>query len=137
MSAAVFVDTAYLTALLDVRDTRNREAVELAKKLAGKSAHLITTDAVFLEFANYFARSPLRRQAIDWIVKIRAAEGWEIISIERGMLARADARYRAHDDKNWSLTDCLSMEVMVARRIEDIATTDGGFRQAGFHVLMP
>jgi predicted nucleic acid-binding protein len=137
VSAAVFVDTAYLIALLDVRDTRNREAVDLAKKLTAKSAHLTTTDAVFLEFANYFARSPLRRQAIDWITAIRGAEGWDIVPVETSLLSRAEARYRVHDDKNWSLTDCLSVEVMLARGIRDIATTDGGFTQAGFRILMP
>jgi predicted nucleic acid-binding protein len=54
----------------------------------------------------------------------------------RALLARAEVRYRRHVDENWSLTDCRSMELMQARGIRDIATTDAGFEQAGFRCLL-
>jgi len=136
VGAAVFVDTAYLIALLDPRDSLHARALSLAKKLASDEAPLFTTDAVLLELANYFSRSPLRATAIEWVAAIRSGEGWEVLRLDGALLARGEDRYRAHADKTWSLTDCVSMEVMAARKITDAATTDAGFRQAGFRTLL-
>jgi uncharacterized protein len=38
---------------------------------------------------------------------------------------------------SWSLTDCISFEVMRARGISDALTGDHHFAQAGFRVLLP
>ncbi len=46
------------------------------------------------------------------------------------------ARYAAHPDKSWSLTDCASMDVMIDHRATDAATPDHHFAKAGFGVLM-
>jgi uncharacterized protein len=132
----VFVDTSFVVALLDPRDAKNGEALDLARQLRDANARLLTTDAVLLEIANYFARSPLRREAITWIAAIRANAGWRILELSRSLLARAESRYRRHDDKAWSLTDCVSMESMRDNKMTEIATADKGFRQAGFRPLM-
>jgi hypothetical protein len=51
-------------------------------------------------------------------------------------LDRAEARYRAHPDKGWSLTDCLSMEAMLDHGATEVATPDRHFALAGFRTLM-
>ena len=56
--------------------------------------------------------------------------------ISAGLLDRAEARYRAHPDKGWSLTDCLSMEAMLDHGVTEVATSDYHFAQAGFRTLM-
>jgi predicted nucleic acid-binding protein len=53
------------------------------------------------------------------------------------LLSQGESRYRRYHDKSWSLTDCISMELLRQRRLSDVASTDRGFRQAGFRVLMP
>lgn len=136
MKRTVFVDTSWLVALIDKRDNRQQDALELAAKLAGEDARLLSTDAVILELCNYFARSPLRADAISWVEEVRGAPGWEIVPVERPLLRKAERLYQRHQDKNWSLTDCLGMEVMRARKVTDAATTDTGFRQAGFRILL-
>jgi predicted nucleic acid-binding protein len=97
---------------------------------------MIVTDGVILELANYFARSPLRQKAIEWIGAIREADGWEVLQLNSSLVLRGEVRYQKHLDKSWSLTDCISMEVMRKRGIEEVATTDVHFTQAGFQVLM-
>lgn len=136
VAGKVLVDTAYLIALLDPRDHLNERAQALAGKLAAQRAGLVTTDAVVLEFANYFARSPLRGHAAKWIAAFRADPAWDIAPVERDLLRRAEVRYARHLDKSWSLTDCHSMEFMRERRIREVATTDIGFEQAGFRCLL-
>jgi uncharacterized protein len=132
----VFVDTGYLVALLDPRDTLNPRALEVAKALAKDGAALLTTDAVVLEVGNYFARGPLRSHAAKWIRTLRVAPGWEVAPVERALLLHAEKRYASHEDKNWSLTDCHSMELMRARELSEVATPDAGFAQAGFRCLL-
>jgi predicted nucleic acid-binding protein len=136
LKQAVYVDTAWLVALIDVRDQHNEEALWLAERLAAEDAPLVSTDAVILELCNYFARSPLRTEAIAWVLEVRGDPGWEVVSVDRRLLSAAERRYQAHEDKAWSLTDCIGMELMRSRKLERAATTDVGFQQAGFRVLM-
>jgi predicted nucleic acid-binding protein len=131
-----FIDTAYLVALLDPRDALNARGLRVAKRLAADHALVVTSDLVLVELANYFSRGPLRSHAIEWIGAIRGNPGWEVAPVDRALLGRVEARYRDHADKTWSLTDCSSMEIMRARGIADIATSDAGFAQAGFRILL-
>ncbi len=131
-----FVDTGYFVALLNRRDDLHSAAQKLARQFATEKRALLTTDAVLVELANFFARSPLRALAISSIQRLRPAPGWTIEYITPQRLARSIARYAAHPDKHWSLTDCASMEVMLEHRVNDVATPDHHFRQAGFRVLM-
>jgi predicted nucleic acid-binding protein len=132
----VFVDTAFCVALVNPRDSARELALGLAKKFAAMRPNLITTDAVLIEIGNYFCRSSLRIPAIDLVEGIRSNKTWHVEPLSSDVLLRAQSRYRRARDKNWSLTDCISMEVMQARGVREIATTDRGFAQAGFKPLL-
>jgi len=132
----IFVDTGYFVALLNRRDGLHEQAVALARKWEKKQRSFVTTDAVLIELANFFAKSPTRGAALTAIQKLRAASGWTIEAIDRAILARAEKRYGRHLDKEWSLTDCLSMEVMIDHQATEAATPDKHFAQAGHTVLM-
>jgi len=134
--APVFVDTGYLVALLNRRDDLHGRARKLAESFAKEDRHLLTTDAILVELGNFFARSALRALAVASIQRLRNAPGWTIEHITPQRLTRAIARYAAHPDKHWSLTDCASMDVMLEHRATEVATPDHHFAQAGFHVLM-
>ncbi len=43
--------------------------------------------------------------------------------------------YDARPDKQWSLTDCISMVVMQESGIKDVLTGDHHFEQAGSNLL--
>ena len=132
----VFGDTAFVVALVDRSDAHAVAALDLSDELELVERDMITTDAVLIEIGNYFSNTRLRRDAIDWIELIRSHPGWEVVPLDAQLLAAAEARYRRFADKNWSLTDCISMEVMAARKLVEIATTDHGFTQAGFRPLL-
>ena len=46
------------------------------------------------------------------------------------------ALYKARPDKEYSLTDCISMEAMRAEGITEILTHDSHFTQEGFTILL-
>jgi uncharacterized protein len=132
----IFVDTAYFVALTNASDRHHAEAKGLAEEWSKRRRSFVTTDAVMLEYANFFSRSPLRQLTAATVGKLRAASGWRFVPMDRAMVVRGEARYAAHGDKAWSLTDCISMEVMVESEIDEVATTDVHFAQAGFRPLM-
>jgi hypothetical protein len=136
MATTVFVDTSFLVALLDVKDAQNGLALRLAQELDERKAALLSTDAVLIEFANYFSRGPLRSKAITWIGRVRNNKNWDIVRLEAPLVTLGERRYEKHDDKSWSLTDCISMETMLERDVDEVATSDVHFQQAGFRVLM-
>ena len=136
MKKSVFIDTAYLVALSNASDRHHREAAALAESWNKERQSFVTTDAVMLEYANFFARSPLRGLTAKTVAQLRRTSGWQIVPLDRAIVARGEARYAAHGDKAWSLTDCISMEVMSDADLDEVATTDAHFTQAGFSVLM-
>ena len=131
-----FVDTGYLVAILNRRDRLHIEAKRLAELVERDGLTLLTTDGVVLELANFFAASPLRGKAHEAVRRIRATPGFAVEGLSRTLLTRAEARYGAHPDKAWSLTDCASMETMLDHGVTEALTPDRHFAQAGFRVLM-
>jgi uncharacterized protein len=47
------------------------------------------------------------------------------------------ALYEARPDKEYSLTDCISMQTMRRAGLSDVLTNDHHFRQEGFRILFP
>ena len=136
MKRSVYVDTAYLVALLDSRDRLHKSATRLTLELERDSAQLLTSDGVITEFGNYFARSPLRADAAEWIHALRTDTAWLVTPIDGQLQRRGERRYRKHLDKAWSITDCVSMEIMLDEDLLEVATSDVHFEQAGFKILL-
>ena len=137
MTNEVFVDTAFLIALLRTKDAHHLAAKQLASRLDDAGARLVTTDAVLLEFANFFARHSLRKTAAEWSSRLRSADGWVVEEIDRGLIARAEARYTRFADKDWSFTDCTSKVVMEDLGITTAFSFDQHFRQFGTIAVVP
>ena len=45
--------------------------------------------------------------------------------------------YEARPDKEYSLTDCISMQTMRREGLTEVLTNDHHFTQEGFHILFP
>src|SRR5947207_10188064 len=129
MRPTVFVDTSFLVALLDPKDALNDGALGLTREFDSRKVKLVSTDAVLIEFANYFSGGPLRSKAVVWIGRVRTNKEWEIVRLEPALVTLGERRYRKHRDKSWSLTDCISMELMLERGLTEVATFDKHFRE--------
>ncbi|HKO56193.1 MAG TPA: PIN domain-containing protein [Thermoanaerobaculia bacterium] len=128
-----FVDAWYTIALIDRGDQHHHNAVRLAARL--RDAIFVTHEAVFTEVLAFFAAvGPHSRSKAVTAVRNGLAQ-WTVVAFNRDLFARALALYAARPDKEYSLTDCMSMVVMRDRGIEHVLTNDHHFRQEGFEVL--
>lgn len=133
MAEQVFVDTAYVIALVNERDQYHDRAQELADFFEGQS--LLITDAVLLEIGNALSRG-FKKQAIDIINYFIESDEVEVVRHTSQIFDKAFALYKKYDDKEWSLVDCISFVVMREKGIKQALTFDSHFRQAGFALIM-
>lgn len=66
---------------------------------------------------------------------IMADKQTTIIPPDEKLWNRGMELYRSRPDKAWSLTDCLSFQIMWDHGITDALTGDHHFGQAGFNAL--
>ena len=132
----VFLDTAYAIALSSQQDAYHARAVNLADQLEANGTQLVTTRAVMTEIGNALAKLRYRRGAVRLLQSMEADPQVAIIPVTEELYVRAFALYQQRLDKEWGLTDCISFIVMDEQQLTDALTSDGHFRQAGFHPLM-
>jgi predicted nucleic acid-binding protein len=58
------------------------------------------------------------------------------MATDDGAVSNAVNLYGQVLDKSWSITDCVSFQIMRAERISAALTSDRHFAQAGFEVLL-
>jgi predicted nucleic acid-binding protein len=132
----IFLDTAYVYALVNTRDQWHEQALNWQRKLATEGQPLITTELILVEIADGLAAVKFRAQAATVLTTLQSSAFVEIVPFSSQLLSEAFALYRSRQDKDWGLTDCVSFVVMRERALSEALTMDEHFRQAGFSVLL-
>jgi predicted nucleic acid-binding protein len=132
----VFVDTAYLIAILNPDDELADAAAIAHEQLAG--AQLVTTEEVLTEFLNAMADAGVwvRVRAYEMALKIVSSPKLEVIAQSHDSFLKGLDLYGRRRDKGYSLTDCISMNTMRGLEIRQVLTGDRHFRQEGFMTLL-
>lgn len=68
--------------------------------------------------------------------RVHADKRIQITPFEPALNGAAVGLYRSRIDKDWSLTDCLSVVVMERHRLTEALTSDHHFEQAGMKALL-
>lgn len=132
----VFVDTAAWLALVNKTDEFHEKAKDVRKRLLEEEATFITTNQVIIEVANSLSKPRFRKAVVGLITSIWESENITVVKIEDEIYSRSWEMYKDRDDKEWSLTDCMSFVVMEDKAIQSAFTTDHHFEQAGFTILL-
>lgn len=135
-TAPLFLDTAYVNALVNTRDQWHAVAVRWEARLAADRRRLLTTEFVLIEIADGLAVVKFRAQAARIIEVLRISPLVEVVAASSELFAAALELYHSRADKGWGLTDCSSFVVMGERGVTAALTTDVHFRQAGFRPLL-
>ena len=132
----VFADTLYWVALTNPNDQWHQAARDASERIG--PARLITTGEVLVEFLNFFSEyGPiLRQKAVALARKILGNPNISVVPQTRDSFSLGLKFYESRKDKQYSLTDCISMETMREHRVQEVLTKDHHFEQEGFRRLL-
>jgi predicted nucleic acid-binding protein len=128
----VFADTSFWIALCSKRDQFHAAALLWAHHCASRKDDVVTTEATLWEWLN----STTRATAVEGYRRVHRDPQIIVVAFDGDLIAQAVTLYQAREDKDWSLTDCLSFLVMTQRQIDGALTSDHHFQQAGFRSLL-
>jgi len=130
----LFLDTAFVVALVNPRDPYHGRAQEWLKRLPTLREAWVT-ETVLTGVGNGLARSG-RERAVSFIRSCHHTPNIRVVGLDTSLMHRALDLYADHHDKDWGLTDCQSFLVMRDQGLMDALTTDEHFVQAGFRALL-
>lgn len=128
-----FVDSHYLLALLNSRDQDHAAAVKWSR---GRETRLVTTVWILVEVADALSRTSSRLGAAKFLRSFQDEPFVEVVAPTLQQFDEALHFYEQRPDKEWSLTDCISFQLMTQRGIVEALTADRHFEQAGFRALL-
>lgn len=131
---AVFVDTSALIALADRSDDHHRAAAAFVRRLPPGS-RLITTDYVLDEAITFLRFRIGHAPTVQFVEGIGASRLFQVIAASSAVREAAWALFRAHGDKEFSFTDCVSFAFMKAAGVEEAFGFDRDFLRAGFTLV--
>lgn len=130
----LFLDTAFIQALLNPRDDYHNQAKQLFPRIRTAS-EIWTTEAILTEVGN--ALSAFNRSgAVQSIQQCYRTDNIKVVIVNTELLMQALTLYQSRSDKDWGLTGCISFVVMHQQNLTDAVTGDRHFVQAGFRALM-
>ena len=130
----VFADTGYWIASLNPKDDWHGRVLEASRAL-GKF-RLITTEMVLDELLAGLSALSARATAVNAVDKVFANPNVEVVPQTSLQFREALDLYKSRMDKEWSLTDCASFNLMKERGIVEALAHDEHFVQAGFVALL-
>ena len=130
---AVFADTSFYIAFINAKDRWHEPAASFALGFAGA---MLTTEFVLVELANHLCAPQDRPLFLRFHEMLRADTNTRIVPASSECVRNGLTLYAERPDKNWSLTDCISMSVMQEHGLTEALTTDHHFEQAGFQILL-
>ncbi len=132
----IYADSHYWVALMLPQDQWHSKAAAAAKSV--QRERLITSDEVLIEFLNFLSKygSDARKAAIRMVRAILSDPNISVVPQTRDSFLDGITRYESRFDKEYSLTDCISMLIMQGQDINEILTHDHHFTQEGFTILL-
>jgi len=130
-----FTDTFYWIALFSPKDAWHERVLAFSQSIG--PCHLYTTEEVLSEFLTFCSAAgpQTRQQAAALVRSLFDDPSVTVIRQSHTSFLKALRLYETRLDKQYSLTDCSSMEVMKRQRLSEVLTNDRHFTQEGFQIL--
>ena len=129
---AVFLDTSYLLALEPANDQNHAAALAHWHSMAERLPPLVTTTYVFDETVTFFNSRGYHAKAVQVGSHLLHSPSLQLVHINEALFYAGWQFFERHQDKQYSLTDCISFIVMQQLGIRMAYTFDQHFTQAGF-----
>lgn len=131
----IFADTFYWIALINQKDDWHERVIFFTSTF--DQVEIITTDEVLTEVLNFLSTygQGMRKRTVLFVQDIFNNLHIRVIPQTHDSFQQGLALYEGRLDKGYSLTDCISMQVMKQLKITEVLTHDKHFKQEGFIVL--
>ena len=129
----VFLDTSYLLALELAKDQNHRAAKQHWQSIIQSLPSFVTTSYVFDEVVTYFNSRGHHAKAVHVGNNLLASSSVELVHVDEALFHEGWRYFQQHQDKDYSLTDCVSFIVMKRFGASTAFTFDDHFVQAGFN----
>jgi len=133
MRPRVFVDTSFYLAMWKVGDQLREKAREASRKV--NNFLMVTSDLVLVEFLAGMSKITYRQIGIKAVDIILNDNNTQVYPIKHSDFTKGFQLYSGRIDKEYSLVDCISMNIAKDNGITKILTSDKHFREEGFEIL--
>jgi len=130
---ALFIDTSYLLALELTRDQNHEAARQHWQSIVQALPPLVTTSYIFDEVVTYFNTRGYHAKAVQVGNDLLVSPSVQLVHVDEALFQQGWAYFQEHQDKDYSLTDCVSFIVMRKLGVNTALTFDKHFVQAGFN----
>jgi len=131
-----FMDSVGWIALLNADDELHRKTDSIYRELLKSGTIFITSTAVLNEVANSLCMPKFRKTVVEFHKNIQNSSRINVIFVNKNLWTSGWRLFENRPDKSWSLTDCISMEIMQKYGLIDVLTNDKHFTQAGFKAIL-
>lgn len=131
----LLLDTGYLIALEVSDDQNHKAASQHWRGLLKSLPPFVTTTYVFDEVVTFFNNRGLHAKAVEVGNNLIQSASIDLIHVDEALFYEGWEYFQKHQDKSYSLTDCISFIVMKQREIKTALTFDKHFKHAGFERL--
>jgi len=132
MMERVFLDTSYLLALELANDQNHAAALAHWRQTTQSLPPLVITSYVFNETVTFFNTRGHHPKAIQVGSRLLHSDSVQVVHVDEGLFYEGWSYLQRHQDKRYSLTDCISFLAMRRLGISVAYTFDNHFEQAGF-----
>jgi predicted nucleic acid-binding protein len=136
MASETFVDTSGFYALLVERDEMHELAVRILRQAERRRATFVTSDYVLDETATLLAARGFGHLVDDFLQSTLRSKACVVDWTGPELFVRTATFMAKHIDQGWSFTDCVSFQIMKARKLREALTKDEHFEKAGFKALL-
>jgi predicted nucleic acid-binding protein len=106
-----FVDTGYLLALELGNDQNHEAAQKYWQQIIVVSVKLLTTTYILNEVVTYLNSRDHHAKAVQIGEILLNSTTIELVHVDEALLQDSWAYFRQHQDKRYSLTDCVSLGI--------------------------
>ena len=129
------VDSGYLAALEVSNDQyHGRASMHWKQTRTSSSLNLLTTSFIFDELVTFLNSRGQHAKAVEVGEQLLQSQLIEFVDVDRLLFNQGWDFFRQHQDKTYSLTDCISFVLMRKEGIATAFTFDKHFQQAGFDI---